>query len=172
MKKTHPSRPWQALNAVVAFDPTMVKIAIVVDEDIDPRDPDAVNWALSFRMQPHLDTRITMGKAAMLDHSAAPPGTITHESLAFPQPRGTSAIMIDATRKWAYPPIALPKKQYMERALELWEAEGLPELALKAPWHGYELGCWEAEFAEEAELALGGEHYKTGAKLAERRRKI
>ncbi len=172
MKKTNPSQPWQALNAAVAFDPTMVKIAIAVDEDIDPRDPDSVNWALSFRMQPHLDTRITMGKASMLDHSAAPPGTITHESLAFPPPRGTSAIMIDATRKWAYPPVALPRKQYMERALELWEAEGLPKLALKAPWYGYELGYWEAEFAGEAELALRGDYYKTGAKLAERRRKV
>jgi UbiD family decarboxylase len=171
MKKTNPSQPWQVLNAAVALDPTLAKILVAVDEDIDPRDSDSVNWALSFRMQPHLDTRITMGKASMLDHSSAPPGTITHEGMAFPQPRGTSAILIDATRKWPYPPVALPRKQYMERALELWQAEGLPKLALKAPWYGYDLGYWDPEFAEEAELALRGDHYKTGAKLAGRRRR-
>lgn len=44
--------------AASAFDPNLGKIVIVVDKDIDPDDPDAVNWALSFRMQPHRDTRI------------------------------------------------------------------------------------------------------------------
>ncbi|MBI4318340.1 MAG: UbiD family decarboxylase [Chloroflexi bacterium] len=172
MKKTNPAQPWQALNAAVALDPTIGKILIAVDEDIDPRDPDSVNWALSFRMQPHRDTRITMGKGSMLDHSAAPMGGLTHEESTFPPPNGTSAILIDATRKWAYPPVSLPKKEFMERALELWEAEGLPKLNLKKPWHGYELGYWEPEFAEEAELALRGEYYKTGEKLIGMRKRV
>ncbi|MBI2954027.1 MAG: UbiD family decarboxylase [Chloroflexi bacterium] len=172
MKKRNPSQPWQALNAAAAFDPTLGKIFVVVDEDIDPRDLESVVWAMSFRMQPHRDTSITMGKAAMLDHSAAPPGTLTHEQLAFPTVQGTSALLIDATCKWPYPPVSLPKREFMERALELWEAEGLPKLKLRAPWYGYELGYWSAEFAEEAELALKGEYYQTGVKLAERRQRV
>ena len=34
------------------MDPTS-KMIIVVDEDIDPKDPDMVMWAMSFAMQPH-----------------------------------------------------------------------------------------------------------------------
>lgn len=172
MKKTNPGQPWQALNAAAAFDPTIGKIIIAVDEDIEPSDPDSVNWALSFRMMPHRDTRITMGKGSMLDHSATPPGSVTHESLTFPTVEGTSAILIDATRKWAYPPVSLPKRQYMERALELWQSEGLPRLKLKKPWYGYDLGYWSPEFAEEAELALRGEHYVTGEKLKSQRKRV
>lgn len=172
IKKSNPGQPWQALNAAAGLDPTIGKIIIAVDEDIDPHDPDSVNWALSFRMMPHRDTRITMGKGSMLDHSAAPPGTLSHESLTFPTIQGTSAMLIDATRKWSYPPVSLPKQQFMENALELWQSEGLPTLKLKAPWYGYELGYWDPEFAEEAELALKGQHYKTGEKLMQRRMKV
>lgn len=172
MAKSNPGQPWQALNAAVAFDVAIGKIFIVVDEDIDPRDADSVNWALSFRMQPHRDTRITRGKGAMLDHSAAPLGEMSHESSIFPTIEGTSAILIDATRKWAYPPVSLPRRDFMENALELWESEGLPKLNLKTPWYGYDLGYWNPEFSEEAELALKGEHYRTGQKLVDGRRKV
>ncbi len=172
LDKANPGQPWQALNAAAAFDVSIGKIIIAVDSDIDPRDADSVNWALSFRMQPHRDTRITMGKGAAMDHSASPPGAISHESNAFPTIQGNSAILIDATRKWAYPPVSLPRQEYMENALELWESEGLPKLNLKMPWFGYDLGYWDPEFAEEAELALRGEHYQTGEKLSQRRQKM
>ncbi|MBI2849105.1 MAG: UbiD family decarboxylase [Chloroflexi bacterium] len=165
MKKTNPSQPWQALNAAAALDPTIGKILIAVDEDIDPRDPDAVNWALSFRMQPHLDTRITTGKSSMLDPSAAPPGTPTEER-RFPKPVGTSALLIDATRKHDFPAVSLPKKEFMEKAKQLWDSLGLPPLSPRAPWYGYTLGDWGPENEEEAQLALKGEHYRTSEKLA------
>ena len=60
----------------------------------------------------------------------------------------------------------------MERAKQIWEEEGLPQLTPKVPWHGYSLGYWEAEHAEEAELALKGDYYQTGEKFAGRRVKI
>jgi 4-hydroxy-3-polyprenylbenzoate decarboxylase len=37
--------------------PGIGKIFIVVDEDIDPHDLDAVMWALVFRVQPHRDVQ-------------------------------------------------------------------------------------------------------------------
>lgn len=173
MKKTNNAQPWQALNATVALTPSTGKIIVAVDDDIDPRDADAVNWALCFRMQPHLDSRITMGRGASLDPSIAPPGDETREGSTFyPLPNGGSALLIDATRKWDYPPVALPKKEFMDRARQIWEEEGLPRLRPKQPWFGYPLGHWSAEDAEEAELALKGEHYKTGEKLSRQRKKI
>lgn len=138
LKKTNPAQPWQALQAAVALDPSHGKILIAVDEDIDPEDADAVNWALSFRMQPHRDVKITTHKFAGLDLSAAPPDS-PHTEARFPSPTGCSAIMIDATRKWPYPPVALPAKKYMEEAKEIWRELGLPPLTPKSPWHGYSL---------------------------------
>jgi 4-hydroxy-3-polyprenylbenzoate decarboxylase len=37
-------------------------------------------------------------------------------------------MLMDATRKWDYPPVSLPKKEYMERAKQLWERLELPKL--------------------------------------------
>ena len=39
-------------------------------------------------------------------------------------------------------PLALPKKEFMERAQALWAKLDLPPITLKQPWHGYELGDW------------------------------
>jgi 4-hydroxy-3-polyprenylbenzoate decarboxylase len=153
MKKTTPAQPWQALMAASAFDPNLGKIVIAVDEDIDPDDPDAVNWALSFRMQPHRDTQVITHKYAALDPSAAPPGAPTEEA-RFPSPSGCSSLLIDATRQWPYPPVALPKREYMERAKKIWEELGLPSLTPKEPWYGYSLGHWSKENDEEAEKAV------------------
>jgi UbiD family decarboxylase len=168
MKKTNPSQPWQALHAANAFAPTVCKIIVTVDDDIDPRDPASVNWALSFRMQPHLDVLITQGKASDLDPSAAPPDAPTYET-RFPKPRGTSAILIDATRKWDYPPVSLPARKFMERAREIWEEESLPALSPREPWYGSSLGYWPEEFEKEAEDAVKGNYYVTADKLAKKR---
>ncbi|MDP2719123.1 MAG: UbiD family decarboxylase [Dehalococcoidia bacterium] len=166
LRKTHPSQTWQALNAAAVPMTTLGKIFIVVDEDIDPWDADSVNWALSFRMQPHRDIAITPGKVAGLDPSSTPPGTPDRR---YPGTSGCSAMLIDATRKWPYAPTSLPKKEFMERARKIWEEEGLPKLKPKIPWHGYSLGHWTRENEEEAQLALKGEHYTTGKKLGEDR---
>jgi 4-hydroxy-3-polyprenylbenzoate decarboxylase len=59
----------------------------------------------------------------------------------------------------------------MERAMKIWEEEGLPKLNVVKPWYGYSLGYWTEEFEEESALALKGEHYVTGEKLAKQRKK-
>lgn len=73
---------------------------------------------------------------------------------------------------WAYPPLSLPKKQYMERAIELWREIQLPSLELREPWFGYSLGYWSEEEEAEAELAVQGRHYETGEKLRQTRKMI
>ena len=167
MKKTNPAQPWQALQAAVAFDPSHGKILVAVDEDIDPEDANSVNWAISFRMQPHRDLKVTTHKFAGLDPSAAPPGS-PHSEARFPSPTGCSALMMDATRKWPYPPVALPAKKYMEAAKEIWEQLGLPPLQPKMPWYGYSLGHWSEEDEENAELAVRGEYRRVAERLQKR----
>jgi 4-hydroxy-3-polyprenylbenzoate decarboxylase len=73
--------------------------------------------------------------------------------------------MIDATRKWPYPPVALPGKKYMEEAKKIWEELGLPPLTPRIPWHGYSLGHWSAENEEEAEMAVRGDYLKNTQRL-------
>jgi 4-hydroxy-3-polyprenylbenzoate decarboxylase len=167
LKKTRPSEALQALNCAVGLSATGCKMVIAVDDDIDPRDLSSVLWAVTYRAQPSRDIRITMGRVPTMDYSAAPPDDA--EELKYPKPSGASAVMVDATRKWDYPPVSLPRREFMERARKIWEEEGLPQLSVKMPWFGYSLGYWSKELADEAELALKGEHYQTGEKLARNR---
>ncbi len=167
LERTTSIQPWQALNCLAGYS-HLGKVFVAVDDDIDPKDLDAVVWAISFRMQPHRDVRIAPGKSRDLDHSAAPPEFEGEHRLGGVV-RETSSLLINATRKWDYPPIALPKREYMERAKEIWEEMGLPQLTPKAPWFGYSLGLWGPENEEEAQIALKGDHYQTGEKLAGRR---
>lgn len=139
------------------------KLVIVVDEDIDIHDPQAVYWALSFNMQPHRDVRIADRQRMSLDPSIIDPllerDNVTGEDIS------STTLCIDATRNWQYPPIALPARPYMERALELWNKLGLQKLnKLKEPWYGYSLGYWTVEDEEEAELAVRGNYFETTEK--------
>jgi 4-hydroxy-3-polyprenylbenzoate decarboxylase len=59
----------------------------------------------------------------------------------------------------------------MEKARRIWERLDLGPLKPEPPWHGYDLGHWPAELAEEAALAARSEYFKTGEKAAKRRRR-
>jgi 4-hydroxy-3-polyprenylbenzoate decarboxylase len=60
------------------------------------------------------------------------------------------------------PPLALPKKEYMEHAKELWDRLGLPPLKPESPWHGYTLGDWSEEWDQAAKRAADGHYLKNG----------
>jgi 4-hydroxy-3-polyprenylbenzoate decarboxylase len=167
LKKRFASEPWQAMYAATAYNPFAGKVTVAVDEDIDPRDPDAVNWALSFAMQPKKDVRILEDRWIGLDPSACPP---EQENNFFNAT--ASAMLIDATRKFGFPPVGLPRREYMENALKLWKEAGLPELKLRTPWYGYELGNWTKEDRDYADLIVQGEYYALGEKLREREKKV
>jgi len=166
MRKTHPSKPWQALQAASGMDPTN-KVIIVVDEDIDPQDPEMVMWAMSFAMQPHRDVRIIQGRVPLLDPSAYSLMNNPEERF-YPPPSGCSGMLIDATRKGPYPPVGLPKRPFMERALEIWQKEGLSPVKLRTPWHGYPLGLWTAEDDELADKVTRGEYFPQSNKRPNR----
>jgi UbiD family decarboxylase len=160
MRNPTQAEVWRALIASVTFRPSMSKIVIAVDEDIDPENLDAVFWALGYRSQPHRDVQIIRGT----DVGHAP----RHDA------RGAaddSCLLWDATLKGTFPPISLPKKEYMERARRLWERLELPKLEPESPWYGYSLGDWNSELELEAELALAGNFWETGEKIARERKR-
>ena len=158
MKTSEGTKPLDALRVIANVPRATPKIIIAVDEDIDPRDADAVNWAMSYRMQPHRDIEIcSTALSTGLDFSLAPP-----ESRSQTGSMKASAILIDATCKWNYPPTSLPKREYMEGAKAIWQKLGLPDLHLKNPWFGYDLGSWKQDDEEDADRAVQGDHYITG----------
>lgn len=163
-------QPWQALRAAAAFDASLGKIFITVDADVDPDSMDAILWALSYSMQPHRDVEIIRGKVPRLDPSVTPSNDPAQ--FAYPDGRGTSALLINACREHPYLPVSLPRKDFMERAHQKWAALGLPRLELKEPWHGYALTEWTRENEEEAGLAVCGRYFETGSKLQGRRVKL
>ncbi len=171
MRKPKDVDVWRALHAAAVFNQGVGKIVIAVDEDIDPENMDAVMWAMSYRMKPHQDLDIVRGMVK----GHAPPfsGASDSSDVAVnADPPNESSLLINAILKEPFPPVSLPKKEYMERALQIWQELGLPPVTPQAPWFGYSLGQWDEELELEADLALLGEHYQTGDKLAGRQVKV
>ena len=146
------------------------KFAIAVDEDIDIASLEHILWAVAWRVRPHVDVKSVETPLLALDPSVAPPGT--SRGIANTEAPISTGLLIDATMPWDYPPISLPRKEYMERAREIWRELQLPALELRSPWYGYQLGAWTRELEEEARLAVEGRHLETGAKLKNVRKRI
>ena len=147
---------WRALHGAMAFQAPVGKYLIAVDEDIEPDNLDAVFWAMSYRANLAEDCE----RAA-------------HQPLGHGPRTGASedaALLIDATLKAPMAPVALPAREYMERAREIWERLDLPPLAPEAPWHGYELGDWSETWARAAARAAGSDWIANGERSARFRR--
>jgi UbiD family decarboxylase len=159
LKDPTPGQAWQAMYAAAGYEPSMGKLIVAVDDDIDPGDLESVVWAMAFRMQPHRDVRILGDRLARLDPSlpAEPGAEVTADA---------SALLIDATRGRPYPPTSLPAEEHMVAARRLWTRLGLPELELRDPWYGYELGGWTDQNREEAARAVTGRYLDTGRELS------
>ena len=60
------------------------------------------------------------------------------------------------------PPLALPGKEYMERAKDIWDELGLPQLNVQMPWHGYSLGAWHQIWDDAGRRAAAGGYLENG----------
>jgi 4-hydroxy-3-polyprenylbenzoate decarboxylase len=169
LKKRDPDDGKKALRLLA--DKFMGKMLVAVDEDINIKDAENVMWAIAYRSQPYRDTEVVEAPPFTLDPAAVPPGASRGLVTRDAPPRST-ALLIDATMPWPYPPLSLPKREFMERALEVWQSLQLPALNLKAPWWGYSLGHWTEEEEKEADLAVQGRHYETGEKQKQTRRRF
>jgi UbiD family decarboxylase len=164
LKKRSDQEPWDAMQGVLDYGDRVGKLIVAVDEDINPRDPVAVTWAITHRSQPHKDIKVVGDRP----FGATPIGMVaTHPSSRYDNCE--SSLLIDATRKADFPPLSLPKKEYMVRAREIWEELGLPKLEPQEPWHGYLMGLWPEDLAQEADLAVQSEHEKVWEKLRQTR---
>jgi 4-hydroxy-3-polyprenylbenzoate decarboxylase len=167
--RTEGAEPGRLLEVLAQHPRLVSKVVVVIDDDIPIRDANAINWAISFRSQPHRDFQIVPATQLSLDPSLV---AVEERGIAQFERLKASALLIDATRKWAYPPLSLPAREYMERARARWDELGLGPLQLNEPWHGYSLGAWPAEVQEESTLAVQGRYADVGARAAAGRYKI
>lgn len=147
---------WRALYGAASFQAPVGKYLIAVSDDIDPDNLDAVFWAMSYRANLTRDCET-------LRHRPTGHGPGAEEEDA--------TLLIDATLKTPMAPVALPRREYMERARELWDQLGLPPLAPEPPWHGYDLGDWSEEWEAVAERAARGGWIANGERSFRRQRR-
>ncbi len=150
---------WRALYGAASLHRAAGKFVIAVNDDIDPENADALFWAMAYRANAALDFEI-------LKHRD--PG---HGPRSQRNDGEDGSVLIDATLKEDFPPVSLPKREFMENARKIWEELGLPELKPQSPWHGYSLGEWSEEFDVAAQRAVEGDYFETGKIIAQQRRK-
>lgn len=148
---------WRGLQGAATLRADCGKICVAVSEDIDPTNVDAVMWSLAYRADPADDVQVVRHRAAGHGPKAGRKG-------------GDSTLLADATLKQAFPPLALPAREHMQRARAIWEELGLPGLSPQPPWHGYGLGDWDARWDTFAARALAGDWAASGAETFLRRR--
>jgi 4-hydroxy-3-polyprenylbenzoate decarboxylase len=160
-KGTPRTEIWRALYGATSFMADCGKICIAVNEDIDPDSADAILWALALRMNPAHDLRVlpyrSLGHGPEREHAAGDAYDAT--------------LLMDATMKEDLPPLALPKRDYMERARKIWEELGLPKLRPQSPWYGDPVGDWLPQWDEGAKRAAEGRYLENGRLSAKQRRK-
>jgi UbiD family decarboxylase len=149
---------WRALDGASTLHRFVGKWIVAVDEDIDPHNADALFWAMSYRCQPQHDLLVVPHK-----HPGHGPRG--------PRDDGESAsVLINATLKGEFAPVALPTREFMEEAKAIWERLGLPPLRPENPWHGYDLGHWPAELARQARVAAASDYFSLGRETGNQRR--
>jgi 4-hydroxy-3-polyprenylbenzoate decarboxylase len=147
---------WRGLQGAASLRADCGKICIAVSEDINPANADAIFWSLAYRSDPGIDIQI-------MPYRSAGHGPKSGK-------REDSTILIDATLKQDMPPLALPKQEFMERALTLWKELDLPPITPQPPWHGYSLGDWDAHYDIYAQRAVEGRWAESGTETTKRRR--
>ena len=158
-RETPRTEIWRALYGAASLHRAAGKYVIAVNDDIDPDNADALFWAMAYRANPALDLEV-------LGHRDQ-----GHGPRSLRNDGEDASVLIDATLKEDFPPISLPKREFMENAREIWDELGLPPLKPETPWHGYSLGEWSDEFDRAARLATESDYFETGRIIAQRRRK-
>ncbi len=148
---------WRGLHGAATLQAQCGKIVIAVSSDIDPTNTDAIFWSLAYRTNPVEDLEVTTDRSS----GHAPKVSAN---------RTDSGFLIDATRKSTMAPLALPAREYMEAAREIWDELDLPTLSPKTPWHGYSMGDWSDTWDRFARNAVSGRWVENGEQTYERRR--
>jgi UbiD family decarboxylase len=148
---------WRALSGASTLMSNCGKIVAAVSDDIDPASVDAVLWSLAYRCNPIEDVQLVPYRGGVQGAQYGPE-------------QSDSSMLIDATRKRPMAPLALPTREHMEHARELWERLGLHPLTVTSPWHGYHLGDWTETWEKFARRTTAGDWELSGLETLARQR--
>jgi 4-hydroxy-3-polyprenylbenzoate decarboxylase len=119
--KQYPGHAYKAMNALWGAGlMSLAKVIVVLDKEVNVRDPQEAWWVALNNIDPERDVRFTMGPVDVLDHG----------SRAFTY---GSKMGIDATRKWPeegftrnWPKVIEMDAATRERVDALWSRLGIP----------------------------------------------
>jgi len=148
---------WRGLHGAATLRADCGKVVVAVSEDIDPTNTNAVFWSIAYRANPSKDVHVSPHRSS------------GHGPKSGRQP-DDATLLIDATLKQPFPPLALPAREFMERARAIWDELGLPPLTPQPPWHGYTLGDWTEAWTTYASRAVTGDWEQSGKDTFSRRR--
>ncbi|MBX6333197.1 MAG: menaquinone biosynthesis decarboxylase [Gemmatimonadaceae bacterium] len=122
--KQYPGHAYKVMNALWGQGlMSLAKVIVVVDKEVNVRDPQEAWWIALNNIDPERDTRFTMGPVDVLDHS----------SRAFTY---GSKMGIDGTRKWPeegftreWPKVIAMDEATKRRVDAMWPALGIPARA-------------------------------------------
>ena len=125
LQKQNRFQPLKAMMGVWSMNAGLAKIVVVVDDDINIRDPWQVDWAIAFRMQPAQDIRIIPDT----DPITLDPSQPLKDGKPLPASEQVSSkVGIDATRKHAYPAPSVPPKEHLDKVAAQWDRYGIREV--------------------------------------------
>jgi 4-hydroxy-3-polyprenylbenzoate decarboxylase len=119
--KQFPGHAYKVMNALWGQGlMSLAKVLVILDKDVDVRNPHEAWWIALNNIDPERDTRFTMGPVDVLDHS----------SRAFTY---GSKMGIDATRKWPeegftrnWPKLILMDEATRRKVDAMWPSLGIP----------------------------------------------
>jgi 4-hydroxy-3-polyprenylbenzoate decarboxylase len=121
--KQYPGQAYKAMNALWGAGlMSLAKVIVVLDKDVNVRNPDEAWWVALNNIDPERDVRFTRGPVDVLDHAS--------QCFSFGSKMG-----IDATRKWKdegftreWPELITMDEATRKRVDELW-----PRLGIRLP---------------------------------------
>ncbi|MFN8653076.1 MAG: menaquinone biosynthesis decarboxylase [Gemmatimonadales bacterium] len=121
--KQYPGQAFKVMNALWGAGlMSLAKVLVIVDKDVNVRNPDEAWWVALNNIDPERDTRFTKGPVDVLDHAS--------QYFSFGTKMG-----IDATRKWKdegftreWPEVITMDEATKKRVDELW-----PRLGIRLP---------------------------------------
>ncbi len=123
--KQYPGQAYKVMNAMWGQGlMSLAKVIVVVDKDVNVRDPQEAWWIALNNLDPERDARFAMGPMDVLDHS----------SRAFTY---GSKLGLDATRKW-------PEEGFTREWPKLITMDEQVKRRVDAKWRELGLGTWTA----------------------------
>lgn len=121
-EKIYPGQFWQYVWGAWSIDPSLGKFTIIVDGDIDIRQPFFVEWAMSWRVRPNKDIYIIDNTIPVANDPADAPYGLPKQD---PRRALSSKVVIDATMHHEFPPVSFPPKEHLEKVKAMWAEYGM-----------------------------------------------